>query len=120
MWERSEVSQCDMELEVIALAGREASLRLRGKVAMESRAGDRTYRADLYGDVTCDLAGETFTRFDLLALGTASGAGTYTPGCPPGQFPIAHAFALADPGLEASRVPPQGARSLTSYLAAGR
>jgi hypothetical protein len=89
--------------------------RLKGSVRLETAAGDRGYHADLLGFL--EAKDGKVTRLDLLAVGQFWGEGSFTRGAPKGRFPLAVAFALADPERGTTRVPPQGARgNLQAYL----
>ncbi|MFO0964151.1 MAG: hypothetical protein U0793_01005 [Gemmataceae bacterium] len=88
---------------------------LRGSVHLETKSGERGYRADLLGFV--EAKDGSVTRFDLLARGEFWGEGPFTRGAPKGRFPLAIALSLADTSAGASGVPPQGARgNLKGYL----
>jgi hypothetical protein len=106
MWRADEIRHLEMSLQDGVL---------RGRVHLETRRGDRGYQAELLGVV--ETADGRVTRLDIVAQGNFWGEGTYTRGAPPGRFPLAVAFTLADPDCAASKVPPQGARgNLAGYL----
>jgi hypothetical protein len=106
MWGRDEVRQMQLTL-------REG--RLTGSVHLETRAGDRGYRARLLGFV--EAKASKLVRFDAVAKGFFWGEGTYTSGAPKGKFPFAVAFTLAGGKGEVLEVPPGGARgNLKGYL----
>ncbi len=89
--------------------------RLAGSVHLETRAGDRGYRAQLLGLV--GAKGGRLARFDAVAKGLFWGEGTYSRGAPKGKFPFAVAFTLAGGKGEVLEVPPGGARgNLKGYL----
>jgi hypothetical protein len=89
--------------------------RLTGTVHLETRDGKRGYQAQILGFVKAE--GGKVTRFDVVALGEFWGEGTYTRGAPPGKFPFAVAFALAEGKCAADRVLPGAARgNLKGYL----
>ena len=104
-WRQTEIRKLETSLE---------EGRLSGKVHLETKSGDRGFRADLLGFVETD--GKRLTRFDLVVRGRFWGEGRYTRRAPKGKFPFAVAFTLADPADEASKVPPQGARWLPGYI----
>lgn len=107
MWRAEEIRKLELTLE---------GGRLRGRVHLETKSGDRGYVADVLGYVEAE--GGKITRFDMVALGEFWGEGTYTKGAPKGRFPLAVAFRLADASKEAAKVPPQGSRWLPGYLRA--
>ena len=89
--------------------------RLSGSVHLETKAGDRGYRADLLGVV--EVRGGRVTRLDLVAKGAFWGEGTFTRGAPPGCFPFAVAFTLSPGTSAADRVLPGAARgNLKGYF----
>ena len=82
---------------------------------METKSGERGYKADLLGFL--EAKDGKVTRFDLLAKGDFWGEGNFTKGAPKGRYPFAVAFSLAEIQWGASKVPPQGARgNLKGYL----
>jgi hypothetical protein len=106
MWGTSDVKKLELTLKDGVL---------RGSVHLESRSGDRGYRADLLGFV--EVKDGRVTRLDLLAKGEFWGEGSFTRGAPKGKFPLAVAFSLAEGDGEIDKVPPQGARgNLNGYL----
>jgi hypothetical protein len=106
LWGRDEVRQLRLML-------REG--RLAGSVHLETKAGDRGYRAHLLGFV--EAKDDKVVRFDAVAKGLFWGQGTYTSGAPKGMFPFAVAFTLAGGKGEVLEVPPGGARgNLKGYL----
>lgn len=106
MWGESEIKRLDLTLK---------DGKLSGTVHLETKAGDRGYRADLLGVV--EAKDGKVTRFDLLAKGEFWGEGSFTRGAPKGKFPLAIAFRLEDGTGEAARVPPQAARGgVSGYL----
>ncbi len=89
--------------------------RVSGWVHLETKSGDRGYRAALLGQVRVE--GGKVTRFDLVARGDYWGEGTYTRGAPPDKFPFAVAFTLSRGASPADRVPPGAARgNFQGYL----
>lgn len=105
-WRPDEVKRVDITLR---------DGRLTGTVHLETKAGDRGYRAALLGFVTAE--GGKLTRFDVVARGEFWGQGTFTRGAPPGKFPFAVAFTLAGSSSAADRVLPGAARgNLDGYL----
>ena len=94
---------------------REASLTLddgalKGKVHLETAAGDRGYRAEIYGRI--DAQDGRVTRFDVVADGHHWGGkvkGSHRP--PDGKFPLAIAFRLSDGKDRFDEVPPAGVKT---------
>jgi hypothetical protein len=106
MWKQEEIRQLDMTL---------VDGRLNGAAHLETGRGDRGYEAELKGFV--DIKEDAVVRFDMVALGEFWGEGPYTRGAPPGKFPLAISFTLADGSDVADRIPPQGSRGwLRGYL----
>jgi hypothetical protein len=106
MWAPEEIKQLELNLH---------EGRLAGLIHLETKSGDRGYKAELQGIVVVK-AGQV-TQFDLLAKGQYWGEGTFTRGAPKGRYPFAVAFSLTDTQCAASKVPPQGSRgNLTGYL----
>jgi hypothetical protein len=106
MWGEADIRKLELTLK---------DGRLTGTVHLETRSGERGYQADLLGYV--EVKDGKVTRFDLLARGDFWGQGTFTRGAPPGRFPVAVAFSLADSEAGAYKVPPQGARgNVNGYL----
>lgn len=106
MWQPDEVKKLDLTLE---------DGKLTGAIHLETKSGDRRYRADVLGFV--EAKDGTVTRFDLVVKGTFRGEGTFSRGAPKGDFPFAVAFTLSQGKTAADRVPPQGARGyLQGYL----
>lgn len=99
MWSKSEVRSLSMTLN---------GTELRGTVSLSTKSGDRSYEAELLGYVEND--GTKVTRFDIIARGLFEGRGEYTRDPPPGKFPLALSFALADGSDVADAIPPQGSR----------
>lgn len=99
LWRDAEIRRLEVKLE----AG-----QVRGSVELQTPRGDRGYQADLYGIV--ESQDGQVTRIDLVFKGQFWGQGAYTPGAPPGKFPLAVALRLAADDCAANRVPPQAAR----------
>jgi hypothetical protein len=106
LWRPDEVRRLELTLQ---------GGRLSGSVHLETKAGDRGYRAALLGVV--EVSGGRVTRLDLVAKGAFWGEGTFTRGAPPGRFPLAVAFTLCPGASAADRVLPGAARgNLRGYL----
>jgi hypothetical protein len=78
------------------------------------------YEPALLGFLEYDRTRKTFTRFDLLALGTASGLPTDANGVVTprkGPYPLGIAFELVTNPTPAERLHPRGARdNAAAYL----
>lgn len=90
-------------------------LRLEGSAALKEsgREEPSTYEPALLGYLDYDRSRKLFTRFDLVALGTASGLprdanGVITPR--KGPYPLGIAFELVADPTPAERLHPRGAR----------
>jgi hypothetical protein len=106
MWRDDEIRKLELTLR---------DGRLSGVVHLETKSGDRGYRAELLGAV--EVKDGRVTRLDLVARGQFWGEGTFTRGAPKGKFPVAIAFTLASGQEPADRVPPQAARgNAAAYL----
>lgn len=99
MWEREEVRSVSMTLK---------DGELRGAVSLSTADGKRSYDAEVLGYV--ESSGGRVTRMDLVVRGLFEGRGEYTKGPPPGKFPFAISFTIADGSETADAIPPQGSR----------
>jgi hypothetical protein len=110
MWKENELRHVQISLDKQG--------RLSGTVHLQTERGDRGYEAQLLGVV--ETSGEQVTRFDVVASGQFWGEGQFTRGAPPGKFPLAVTFSLADGSDTADAVPPQASRGwLPGYLDLG-
>jgi hypothetical protein len=97
-------------------------LRLEGSANLQQkgREGLAYYQPALLGYIEYDRSKKAFTRFDLLALGTASGLPTDANGVVTprkGPYPLGIAFELVTHPTTAERLHPRGARdNVTAYL----
>jgi hypothetical protein len=106
MWKASEIRELDVNLK---------SGHLSGSAHLENAKGDRGYQTQLKGIV--EVHDGQVIRFDIVALGEFWGAGPFTSNPPPGKFPLAITFTLADGTEIADRIPPQAARGwLKGYI----
>lgn len=106
MWEPAEVRSIKMTIE---------GNRVQGSFHLETADGKRGFIGDVRGIVNTE--GERVTRFDLVARGEFWGEGPFTRNPPPGRFPLAVSFRLADGSDEADKVRPQGSRGwIDGYL----
>ena len=99
MWDRDEVRSLAMTLN---------NGELRGTVSLSTADGKRSYEAEVLGYLESD--GEKVTRMDMVVRGLFEGHGTYTKKPPPGKFPLAISFTIADGSDTADAIPPQGSR----------
>lgn len=106
MWERSEIRSVDTEFN---------DGRFEATVHLQTKSGDRSYKAKLLGFV--EIKDGRITRFDVVSRGLFKGHGRYTQNPPLGEFPFAVAFTRADGNDVADRIPPQGSRGwVAGYL----
>jgi hypothetical protein len=88
---------------------------VRGSVLLKSADNSRGYEAKLRGAI--ETSADKVTRFDMVASGQYWGAGPYTRKPPPGKFPLAISFTLADGTDLADALSPQAARGwLENYF----
>ena len=113
MWESEEIQRLELELIVEEVEREHATLRIEGRVHLETAEHDRGYTAKLGGTVECE--GKKIVRFDLVAIGKHWGEGTYTKGAREGHTPLGVAFVLVDKPEPRDLVPPQAARWLDGY-----
>lgn len=106
MWKPEEIKKLELTLK---------DGRLTGSIRFETASGKRGYEAELLGFVEAQAG--RLTRFDLVAKGEFWGKSTLVSSSIEGRFPLGVAFRLSDPAAEESKVPPQGARDLATYLA---
>jgi len=99
MWERDELRSLSMTLN---------NGELRGSVSLSTADGKRSFDAEVLGYV--ESSGGRVTRMDLVVRGLFEGCGEYTKGPPPGKFPFAISFTIADRSDTADAIPPQGSR----------
>ncbi len=103
----------DDEVRDVAVTLRDG--RLQGRVQLATGDGDRRFAAQLLGFVRTE--GDRVVGLELVATGRCRGEGPYTQGAPPGDFPLAISFTLADGTDTADAIPPQGSRGwLDGYL----
>ena len=89
--------------------------QLRGRVYLKTADDRRGFAVELLGRVQFEkpaaAAGQQqMVKFELLAQGLFWGHGRYTPNPPPGEFPLAIAFTLADGSDLADSIAPQGTK----------
>lgn len=108
MWKTDEIRERSLEFR---------DGRLSGRIHIVAADGSREFRADLLGFVESDGEGGPVTRFDLVAKGSFRGESRLTRNAPPGEFPFAVSFRLADGSDPADSIPPQGSRGwIDGYL----
>jgi len=106
MWRDAEVRDVSMKLE---------DGLLTGQAHLETADGKRGFQVALRGHVVCKS--DSIVRLDVIAKGEYWGEGQYTRNAPPGKFPLAVSFTLADGTDVADRIPPQGSRGwVRGYL----
>ncbi|MFO0935002.1 MAG: hypothetical protein U0798_00620 [Gemmataceae bacterium] len=119
-WKADEIRKNDMTLTVLDANPNRVELSLTGNVLISDRAdlsqSQRGYECTLVGRLTYDTKANTFTRFDVAALGDHWGASTFTKkGVRPGRTLLGMAFSLPAKERASDRVAPQAARELENY-----
>lgn len=111
-----------LELIVQEVRADRLALRLEGKARLQQngREGLACYEPAILGFLEYDRGKKAFTRFDLLALGTACGLPTDANGVVTprkGPYPLGIAFELVSQPTAAERLHPRGARdNVAAYL----
>ncbi len=119
---RSKAGAGRLTLTVQHVTAEKITLRLEGSARLEQRGRDGIafYKPALLGYLEYDRTGKAFTRFDLVALGTASGLPTDANGVVTprrGPYPLGIAFELVVNPTPAERLYPRGARdNVAAYL----
>lgn len=98
-WRKHELRSCEFEMQKGVVTG---------KARLATDDGKRTYEVRFRGHV--EVADGQVTKFTMAARGLFFGRGPYTPNPPPGKFPLAITFELADGKDTADALPPQIAR----------
>ena len=110
MWSGDEIESIEMSLDSEGV--------LSGSARMKSRDGNREFVCEFFGVI--EKNDGAVTRFDLVAKGLCEGGGKYTKNPPPGKFPLAVSFSIADGSDVADKIPPQGSRGwVEGYLKCG-
>ena len=99
-WRPEEIKQLSLTID--------AQGAVKGSAELVTDDGKRGFTTELAGIVEFD--GESLTRFDLVANGTAWGRGRYTRFEPKGDFPFAVSFRLADGSDPADRIAPHATK----------
>jgi hypothetical protein len=106
MWREDEIKKLEMS---------QRGGKLTGSIHLETKSGDRGYKADLLGFI--EVKDGKVVRFDLVSKGQFWGEGNFTRNAPKGKFPFVVAFGLSNAKEAADRVPPQAARgNVKNYL----
>jgi hypothetical protein len=106
MWRPDEIKKLDVALR---------DGRLSGTIHLETKSKDRGFEAEVLG--VLETKDGRVTRLDLVVKGVFWGEGSFTRGAPPGRYPLAVAFKLAEVDRAIDRVPPQGTRgNVKGYL----
>ena len=118
MWKAEEIRNSSLKLTITASDAESMTLLLEGTATLATDAdlaqADRGFVVKLRGELRYDRDAETFTQFDIAALGEHWGRGSYTPNPRPGKSLLGIAFGLAEE-IPANRIPPQAARRLEDY-----
>jgi hypothetical protein len=112
---RSKSSDGKLTLIVEAVTSDKMTLRLEGSATLRQpgREGTATYDPAILGLLEYDRRKTTFVRFDMVALGTASGLPTDANGVVTprkGPYPLGISFELVANPTTAERLHPRGAR----------
>jgi hypothetical protein len=103
-----------LRLIVQEVDGKNLILRLEGHARLQQPGRDEPgrYAPAILGYLEFDRSKKTFTRFDVVALGTASGLPCDANGrvITKGRYPLGIAFELAANPTPAERLHPRGAR----------
>ncbi len=111
-----------LTLTVQQVTARKLTMRLDGSARLRQpgRGGMASYEPALLGFLEYDRTRQAFTRFDLVALGTALGLPTDANGVVTprkGPYPLGIAFELVANPTPAERLHPRGARdNVAAYL----
>lgn len=120
---RSQADAGQLKFIVQDITSDKLTLRLEGsaKLQQPGREGTAFYEPALLGYLEYDRSKKAVTRFDLLALGTASGLPTDANGVVTprkGPYPLGIAFELVANPTPAEHLHPRGARdNVAAYLA---
>jgi hypothetical protein len=69
-WENEDLKETTLTAEIIATTPESVEIRFSGRCRMESSSHKRKFEADLLGEATFRLKSQTFSAFDLLAIGS--------------------------------------------------
>ncbi|MBM3223440.1 MAG: hypothetical protein FJZ47_06540 [Candidatus Tectomicrobia bacterium] len=124
MWKPEEVRTRELTLTVTEVTPERVRLQLVGAALMATHSdlaqAERGFDARLEGIIEYDVARQTMSRFDLVAVGHPWGESKLSPRARAGRQPFGVAFELATGDTPANRVPPQGARNMAAYLGTAR
>jgi hypothetical protein len=115
MWAKEEVRKAQMWITVDKVYKGLFQFKLTGSVHLETKSGDRGFKAELLGYLGYSPITKDIVRFDVTAVGQHWGEGPYSPGARSGKAPLGIAFVLVDEEEEGDKVPPQAARDLQEY-----
>ncbi|MEO8353725.1 MAG: hypothetical protein ABI680_18510 [Chthoniobacteraceae bacterium] len=106
MWSGDEIRHLNIALKDGAIDG---------TVALRTASQDRGYDAHLRGKI--EVKDGRVSQFEMVSEGEFWGHGPYTRNPPPGKFPLAISFTLADGTDVADAIPPQASRGwVQGYL----
>ena len=69
-WQTEEVKEASLTAEIVAVKDDAVEIRFSGRARMEATGSKRSYDADLLGKATWRPKSQTFSAFELLAVGT--------------------------------------------------
>jgi hypothetical protein len=115
----SQVERAEMGARVLDERNGLRRLRLYGEFAMVGRGqvAERGFRGTLIGEAVIDTKRERIVDWRMVGEGHAWGRGRYTPGEPPGKFPLLVAMVKIDDPV-ARAVPPAALSKLHAYAPA--
>ena len=123
-WRPGDVRKYEMNWEVTGVSEGAIDLELTGQALLATEADPKSarrgYDVSLRGQLRYDRSKKAVTRFDVVAAGEHWGEGTFTRRARTGRTPLGVAFELSAGAEPADRVPPQAAREVSAYFAAGR
>lgn len=114
-WKPGEVKTAILDFKRVIEIDGAITYHVSGRFAMSTLGQTRGLEGTLYGRLTIDKNALVVKECRIFSEATAWGRSTYTPGNPPGRFPMV--FAIVEAADEASRVvPPQAIFYGQEYL----
>lgn len=123
-WRTVDVRRAEAQVETESVNDDEIALVLTGEFLLANQPdperADRGFEGKLLGKLVWNRKKESWTRFEIIALGDHWGNGSCMPPAPKGRTPLGIAFERIDPSTPRDRLPPQGARDWKAYWGEGR
>ncbi|MCI0652309.1 MAG: hypothetical protein L0Z55_10545 [Planctomycetes bacterium] len=117
MWRSSEVRRADCEATLIRASRDSRTFAFRIEFLLATSSGERGYEGRLEGEIELAAPTAALVRFRAYSFGEAWGSSIYTPGAPPGRFPLTIAMVNAPEGDgNEAIVPPQASSHFGEYL----